>query len=285
MIQNNLNKAQCGLRECLIFTINQPKAAEHRFWSEANGDEFSFPNLFDQTGGGQERNSEAGHDEALDHFGGVELHGDLGVVFDVFHPLIEAAAGGAGFREEEGVIDEVFGGDRRGEGEGMAGRDDEFELVGMNEDDLEFFLLDGELADAEVGEVIDDGFDDSGAVGAVDVDLDVGEKLFEFAEDVGKDVEAGGFVGGDDEFAAGHFIEFVDIVLRAAAEVENLFAVVGEDFSGGGEGDAGAEAIEEGGVEFLFELAHLSADGWLRAEAREGGLGEALQANNLQKRV
>ena len=179
------------------------------------------------------------------------------------------------------MSEEVFGRDRRGKGEGVARGDDQFEFVGVDENNLDLLFLDRQLTNAEVGEVIENGFDDAGTVGAIDVNLNVGEKFFEFAENIGEDVKAGGFVGGDDEFAPGHFVEFIDGVLRAAAKVENLFAIVSEDLSRRGEGDAGAEAIEEGRVKFLFELAHLGTNGRLRAEARESGLGEALQANNL----
>ena len=38
LIQNNLNKAQRGLGEGLIFAINQPETTKHGFRSETNGD-------------------------------------------------------------------------------------------------------------------------------------------------------------------------------------------------------------------------------------------------------
>ena len=55
--------------------------------------------------------------------------------------------------------------------------------------------------------------------------------------------------------------------------------------AGGGEGDAAAEALEQLGAQFLLELAHLGADGRLRAVARLRGFGEALQPDDFEKRV
>ena len=104
-------------------------------------------------------------------------------------------------------------------------------------------------------------------------------------EDLGQQVDAGGFVGGDDQFAAGIGLQLGDGVLRLAAQVEHLLGVAGKDLSGGGEGDAAAEAFEELGAEFLFDLANLRADGRLRAVAGLGSLREAFQPDDFEERV
>jgi hypothetical protein len=49
--------------------------------------------------------------------------------------------------------------------------------------------------------------------------------------------------------------------------------------------DAGAEAFKERGIEVLFELADLGANGGLCAETGLCGLGEALEADNFEERV
>ena len=115
--------------------------------------------------------------------------------------------------------------------------------------------------------------------------LDVWKELFELAEHVREDVEAGGFVGGDDEFAARHLLQFVDGILSLAAEIENLLGVFGKDLSGGGEGDARPQSLKEGCVEFLLKLPHLGADGRLCAKAGQGCFREALEADNLEESV
>ncbi len=80
-------------------------------------------------------------------------------------------------------------------------------------------------------------------------------------------------------------LEFGDGILRAAAQVEHLRRVFGENLAGGGERDAAAEALEEFGAQFLLELPNLGADSGLRAEAGLRGLGEALQPHDLQECV
>ena len=74
-------------------------------------------------------------------------------------------------------------------------------------------------------------------------------------------------------------------ILRAAAQVENLLGVIGQNPAGGGQGDFGAQAIEQRRVQFLFELAHLRAHRRLGAEAGLRGLRKALQAHDFEKRM
>jgi hypothetical protein len=64
-----------------------------------------------------------------------------------------------------------------------------------------------------------------------------------------------------------------------------LGGVGGEDLAGGGERNAAAEALEKRGVELLFQLAHLGADGRLRAVAGLGGFREAFQPDDFEECV
>ena len=80
-------------------------------------------------------------------------------------------------------------------------------------------------------------------------------------------------------------LQFGDRVLRAAAQVEHLFGVFGENLARGGERDAAAEALEERRSQFLFQLPYLRADRRLRAVTGLGGFGEALQPDDLQERM
>ena len=100
-----------------------------------------------------------------------------------------------------------------------------------------------------------------------------------------QDVDAGGFVGRDHQFAARIGLQFVDGILRAAAQVQHLLGVFGENPAGGGQRNAAAEALEQLGAQLLLELADLRADGRLRAVTRLRGLGKALQPDDLEKRV
>src|SRR5262249_60841789 len=51
------------------------------------------------------------------------------------------------------------------------------------------------------------------------------------------------------------------------------------------DGDARTEALEEGRIKLLLELADLRADGRLRTETRLRGFGKALQPDDFQKRM
>src|SRR5262249_41494179 len=136
-----------------------------------------------------------------------------------------------------------------------------------------------------IRKVVHDRVDDMRAVRAIDQKLDVGKALLVFGEDLRENVNAGGFVGGDDQLAARDSFELVDCVLSAPAQIENLLALAGEDASGRGESDLGAETFEERRVQLLFELADLGADGRLGAIARLRCLREAFEAHDLEKGV
>ena len=98
-------------------------------------------------------------------------------------------------------------------------------------------------------------------------------------------VDAGGFVGGDHQFAARIALQFVDGILRPAALIQHLRGVLGEDPAGGGQGNAAAEAFEQRGIQLLLELADLRADGRLGPVAGLRGLRKALQADDFEERV
>ena len=104
-------------------------------------------------------------------------------------------------------------------------------------------------------------------------------------ENLRQHVDAGRLIGSDHQFAARVTLQFVDGVLRLAALVQHLRGVIGEDFAGGGQRDAAAEALEKRGVELLLELAYLGADGRLRAVAGLRGFREALQPDDFEECV
>ena len=116
--------------------------------------------------------------------------------------------------------------------------DNETDFIGVDLDDLALFIVDRKLRDAEVGEIVLNGLEDARAIAAIDVDLDVGKLLLVFAEDFGKHVNASSFVGGNDDFTTGNALEFLDRFLGAAAEIENLFGILGKDTPGGSEGES-----------------------------------------------
>ena len=62
-------------------------------------------------------------------------------------------------------------------------------------------------------------------------------------------------------------------------------SAMAEDPARGGQRDPAAEALEKLGVQLLLQLPDLGADGGLRAVAGLRRFGEALQPNDLKKRV
>src|SRR5205823_1513959 len=76
-----------------------------------------------------------------------------------------------------------------------------------------------------------------------------------------------------------------DGILHAAAQIEHLFGIPGEDPAGGGERDAASESFEQFGPQLLFQLPDLGTDGRLSPVARLGGLRETFQPDDFQKRV
>src|SRR5215472_14250268 len=159
----------------------------------------------------------------------------------------------------------------------MTRRNDEADLIAVHRHDLEALFIDRQLREAEVGGIIEDGLDHMRAIGPVDLELH-GRKMFAvLGEDPRQDINAGGFVSGDDELAPRVAFQLGDSVLSAAAEVEQLLRVSGENAAGDGQRDAAAEALEQIGAELLLELPDLRADSGLRAVARLSGFGKTLE--------
>lgn len=134
----------------------------------------------------------------------------------------------------------------------MLGRSDDDQLVAMNRDDGEARVGDGEGNYAEVDGVIDDALESLGVIGALDADGDFGIGALEFGEDLGEDVEAGAFVGADNEFAAGNALGLRDGDADRLAGLDGFLCVFQEQLSGLGEGDFATRAVEQASANFLF---------------------------------
>ncbi len=68
-------------------------------------------------------------------------------------------------------------------------------------------------------------------------------------------------------------------------KIEHALGILGENFAGGGQGNAAAKALKKLGFQLVFQLADLGADGGLRAVTRLRSLGETLQADDFEERV
>src|ERR1700678_639120 len=127
-------------------------------------------------------------------------------------------------------------------------------------------VVDGEGNHPEIDRVVGDGFKDSGVVGALDVDRDIGILLFEMGKDLGKNMQAGAFVRADGDGSAGNVLHFGEGGEHGFAGVKGILGVFLKGFAGGGERDFAAGAVEELGADFVFNGANLGGDGGLGAE-------------------
>src|SRR5215467_7832368 len=95
-------------------------------------------------------------------------------------------------------------------GERVIGRRDDDELVAVDGNDGEASIRNWEGNDAEVDGVVDDGFQRLCVIRALDADGDIRVLALEVSEDFGKDVQAGAFIGADDDFTTGYTFGFGD---------------------------------------------------------------------------
>jgi hypothetical protein len=115
---------------------------------------------------------------------------------------------------------------------------------------------------------------DFGGERTLNGDADVGAAAAEFVED-GQQVEAGVFVGGEQETTAVEGLQLFERADGFVADADELFGVVAEKFAGLGEGSVAGGALEEDLAEVGFEFADNLADGRLGAVQAGGGAGEA----------
>src|SRR5579859_2625356 len=285
ILKDHLNEAQGCLRQRLILAINQAQSAHHRLRAQRDGAQLTGRDFLTAVRGRQKRQPQAGHSKALHHFGGIELHRYLNAIFDRLQPRIQTGARGTGFRQEQWKRHQVVAGDGTHLRNRVFGGRDHADLVAIDVRHLHPLFLDRQLRETEVRGVVHDGLHHARTVGAVYLQLHAGKLLLIFREDLRKNVNARGFVGRDDQFAARIALELVDLILRTAPQIEDLLGVTGKNLPRRGQRNAATEALEQLGFQLLLELPDLGADGRLRAVARLRGFGKTLQPNDLEERV
>ena len=96
--------------------------------------------------------------------------------------------------------------------------------------------------------------------------MDLRIAALEFGENVGKEIEASGFVGAEDERALDDVAAISDDLNGFVAEAEKALGVFEEDLAGGGQLDGFGGTVEETSAIGLFELADLCTDSGLRTK-------------------
>ncbi len=277
VFHRDVDEGEGGAAEGFVFAEDQGKVAADLGVGDGDGGEHFGANVFFDVGAGNEADADVGGDEALEQFAGVKFHGEVGLEAAVVKKLLDGVAGVSGLGDDQRELGDIGHGGRLHLSEGMLRRSDDDQLVAMDEDDGEAGVGDGKGDDAEVDGVVDDGFENLAVVGALDVHRDVGILLFEVGKNVGQDVEAGAFVGADDDFAARDALHFGDGDQHGFAGVEGVFDVFLEGLAGRSEGNFAAGAVKQFGADFFLQAADLRGNCWLGAEtflrgARERGV-------------
>jgi hypothetical protein len=218
-----------------------------------------------------------GGDETLDHADTGEFHSDVNARAIGAEELVEHLACEAGAGKDEGLLGNFGEGDLGAMCQGVFCANHEAEAVFVDVVHFQVRRLDGESDDAHIDGAVLDTLEDLVAEIAVNADLHEGIAALEFGEDVGKKVEASGFIGAEDDGALDDVAAVGDDLDGFVAHAEELFGVLEKDDAGGSELNGLGGAVEETGFVGLFKLANLGADGGLRAEDFLARARKALQ--------
>src|SRR5260370_25988715 len=97
--------------------------------------------------------------------------------------------------------------------------------------------LDGQRNDADVDGAVLDALENLVAEGAVNADVHQGIAALKFRENVGKQIEAGSFIGAEDDRALNDVAAVGNDLDGFVAHAEKLFRVLEENFTGGSQLD------------------------------------------------
>ncbi len=166
----------------------------------------------------------------------------------------------------------------------MLGRRDDHQFVAVNQNHRQPGVGDRHRHETKVHRIVDHRFQDLAVIGARDVHRHVRILLLELGKDFGKDVQAGAFIGADDDLAPGHALGLGDRDQHRLAGFKNLFSIFLEELAGSGDGNLAAGAVEQLGPDLFLQGADLRRDGRLRAKALLGSTREGAVARDLKKR-
>src|SRR5882724_12016056 len=102
-------------------------------------------------------------------------------------------------------------------------------------------------------------------------------------KNIGEQVEAGGFVGAENDGALHDVATVRDHLNGFVAHAKKFLGVFEENFSSGSQLHGLGRAVEEPGLVRLFELADLRADSGLRAKYFLARTGKALEFSDVNE--
>ena len=224
-----------------------------------------------------EGDSGIGGDETLDHADAGQFHCDAHARAVGTEKFIEDLAGKTSPRKNERLLGDFGEGDLGAMGERVSRADHEAQAVFVDVVHLQIRRLDGKGDDADVDGAVFHALQDFVAEVAVDADVDERIAALKFGKNIGKQIEAGRFVGAEDDRALDDVAAVGDDLNGFVAEAEQFFGVFEKNDAGGSQLDGLGRTVEEPGLVSLLELANLCADRGLRAEDFLTGTREALQ--------
>src|SRR5882724_785828 len=229
-----------------------------------------------------------GGDEALDHADTGQFHGYVEARAVGAEKFVEHLTREAGTRKNERLAGDLRQGNFRTIRERILRADHEAQAVLVNVVHFEVRRLDGKRDDADVDGAIFDAL--KNLVAEIAVDADVHERIaaLKFGKYIGEQVEAGGFVGAENDGALHHVAAVRDHLNGFVAHAKKFFGVFEENFAGGSQLHGLGGAVEKAGFVRLFELANLGADSGLGAKyflARTGKTLEFSDVNESRKLI
>src|SRR5712692_192437 len=278
-----VDECQGGAAEGFVLAKDEGEVTADVRVGDGNRSEHLGLDILLHMGAGDEAHADVRGHEALEQFAGIEFHGVLRLEPAFVEEIFERVASVYSLGHHQGKFGDFGDGGRFHFGQRMLrwGNNDQF--IPMNEDYGEPVVADGKRNDAEVDGIVDYRFQNLAIVGALDVDGDIGVLLLEFGKDFGKDVQAGAFVGADDDLAAGHALGLGDGGQDDLAGFKCFFSILLEDLARSGDRNLAAGAVEELGPDLLLQGANLGGDRWLGAEALLRGTGKRREPCDFQK--
>jgi hypothetical protein len=211
-------------------------------------------------------NAGIGGDKALDHADAGQLHGDVNARAIGAEKLVEHLAGETSARENKRLLSDFGEGDLGAMSERVLGADHEAQAILINVVHFQVGRLDGQGDDADVDGAVLDALENFVAEVAIDADMHQRIAALKFCENVGEQIEAGRFIGAENDGALNHIAAVGNDLNGFVTQAEELFRVLEENFTGGSQLDRFGGTVKEAGFIGLLKLANLRADSGLRAE-------------------
>src|SRR5579862_8643674 len=230
-----------------------------------------------------QRDTEAGGDEAFYHADAWQLHPDLKLRGVGTKQLVHKLAGVTGFGDQQRLACDVINSDSLLSCQGVFGTNHQHELVAKDGVGLQAGRFYWQGHDADIDRAVLQLLDDLVAEVAIDTDLDFRVEAAIFGEHFGQNVKASGFVGADDESASRGDALIGDGEERFLAQFVHALGVAEQHSASGGEADDFAGAVEQLVTVFLLELTNLCADRGLGTKHLLSGAGKATQFHDFQE--